>query len=263
MPPSSVTASNRFKRPARVSDVARNSFNAIVYGAPGAGKTTLAATAPSPTLILDADQGLLALQDPHPDLVKKLGLKLDELYVEPIRSLSDVTMQIKRVSDECIAQPGWWATIVVDNLTELQRICMGDLLRKSDRTVPEIRDWGVILLQMQAVVRAIRNLPCNSVFICHEKQDDTGIGPALSGQIALELAGYVDVLCRLVAVEKEVETPQGKTIKVIRRLRCHAQQGAVPVKAKSRSSWLSDWEEPNLSRLIAKSRNEPQTEQTA
>lgn len=262
MSSTAVGSSPRFKRPALVSEVERNSFNAIIYGAPGTGKTTLSATAPSPVLILDCDQGLLALQDPHPDLVKQLGLKLDQLYTEPIRSLSDITAQIKRIRDECATQPGWWGTVVLDNLTELQRILLADLLHRSDRSVAQRQDWGVILTQVQTIVRMIRNLPCNSVFLCHEKQDDLGIGPALSGQINIELAGYVDVLCRLVAIEKEVETPQGKTTKVIRRLRCRAQQGAVPVRAKSRSSWLSDWEEPNLSRLIAKSRHESLTEST-
>jgi hypothetical protein len=103
-------------------------------------------------------------------------------------------------------------------------------------------------------VRSIRNLPVNSIFIAHERETDKGIGPALSGQIEVELPGYVDLMARYTTMEKQ--DPQNKDlVKVIRKLRCRAQLGAVPVKAKCRSSRLSDWEEPNITKLIEKTRN--------
>ena len=243
----------RFQRPRRVSDVSQSFFNCILYGPPGAGKTTCAATAPGPILFLDCDQGLLALQNPDPDLVKKLNINLDHLFFEPISSFDDMVAIISKIKGECTAQPGWWGTVVLDNLTELQRVLLTDLLRQADRTVPQLQDWNVMLLRMQAIVRTLRNLPVNSIFIAHERQTDHGIGPSLSGRIEEELPGYVDLMARYTILEKP--DPENKdTVKVIRKLRCRAQLGAVPVKAKCRSSRLNDWEEPHITKLIEKTR---------
>ena len=243
----------RFARPRRVSDVSQSKFNCILYGAPGAGKTTCAATAPGPVLFLDCDQGLLALQNPDPEIIKKLGIKLDDLYFESITSYDEMVEVIKKVSNECKTQPGWWGTVVLDNLTELQRVLLTDLLRQSDRTVPQLQDWNVMLLRMQAIVRTVRNLPVNSIFIAHERESDKAIGPALSGRIEEELPGYVDLMARYTVLEKP--DPNNKDVtKTIRKLRCRALLGAVPVKAKCRSSRLEDWEEPNITKLIEKMR---------
>jgi len=243
----------RFSRPRRVSDLTLARFNCILYGAPGAGKTTCAATAPGPVLFLDCDQGLLALQNPDPELVKTLGIDLEKLYFEPITSFDDLVAVITRVASECKQQPGWWGTIVLDNLTELQRVLLNDLLRQQERTLPQLQDWGIILLRMQAIVRSLRNLPVNTIFIAHERETDQGIGPALSGRIAEELPGYVDLMARYTILEKP--DPNNKdVVKVIRKLRCRASLGARPVTAKCRSSRLADWEEPNITRLIEKTR---------
>ncbi len=129
---------------------------------------------------------------------------------------------------------------------------LNDLLSASDRSIPTIQDWGVILLRVQKIVRLIRNLPCHSVFIAHEREDDFGIGPALSGRIASELPGYVDLMARLTLVEREEDDGKGgKTTKVIRRLRCR-ELISQKVTAKARSHRISDWEAPNLSNLIQK-----------
>jgi hypothetical protein len=247
--------SGRFQRPRRVSDVSQSYFNCILYGHAGSGKTTCAATAPGPVLFADCDQGLLALQNPDPDLAKQLGIKLDDLYFEPITSFDDMVGLISRISSELKAQPGWWGTVVLDNLTELQRVLLTDLLRQAERVVPQLQDWNVILLRMQAIVRSLRNLPVNTIFIAHERQTDQGIGPSLSGRIEEELPGYVDLMARYTILEKP--DPNNKDVtKTIRKLRCRAQLGAVPVKAKCRSSRLGDWEEPNISRIIEKLRSQ-------
>lgn len=245
-------ATVRFARPQKVDEATTSYFNCILYGKPGTGKTTCAATSPAPILFLDCDQGLLALRGVPPEMAQRIGLQPDETYFEPITSMADVLTQIQRVSRECAASPGWWGTVVLDNLTELQRVLLADLLSASDRSIPTIQDWGVILLRIQKIVRLIRNLPCHSVFIAHEREDDFGIGPALSGRIASELPGYVDLMARYTLIEKEEDDGKGgKTMKVIRRLRCR-ELISQRVIAKARSHRISDWEAPNMTALINK-----------
>lgn len=245
-------AGPRFARPRTVDEAGSNYFNCILYGRSGAGKTTAAATAPPPILILDCDQGLLALRGIPEEMAQKIGLCPAETYFEPIRGMADMLEQIQRVAKENAACPGWWNTIVVDNLTELQRVLMTDLLASSERTIPTFQDWGVILLRMQKLVRLVRNLPCHSIFIAHEREDEHGIGPALSGRIAEELPGYVDLLARLMLIEKEEDDGKGgKSVRPIRRLRCR-ELISQKVTAKSRSYRIGEWESPNLTRLIEK-----------
>lgn len=245
-------ATERFRRPSKVAEAGSDFFNAIVYGRPGSGKTTFAATGPTPILFLDCDQGLLSLRNPRPEIVKELDLKLDEIYFEPVQRIEDVYTLIRRIDQETTAQPGYWGTVVLDNLTELQRVFITDLLRKADRALPKIQDWGMVLLEMEKVVRMLRNLSVNTVFIAHERETEFGIGPALSGRIEEELPGYVDLMARLTCVENEVDVGGKKVLQVKRKLRCR-ELISQKVSAKSRSSRLGDWEEANLSKLIMKS----------
>ncbi len=245
-------------RPSRICDRKISFFNAIIYGAPGAGKTTCAATAPGPVLFLDADQGLLSIQNVTAEFAAQVGIAdPKELYFEPITDLAGILRQIGQLREALASEANFFRTVVVDNLTELQRVLMTDILKKTERMVPQLQDHGLILIQMQGIVRALRNLPVNTVFIAHEKQNESGIGPCLSGRIAEELPGYVDLLARLTLIETEADSPKGKTVKTIRKLRCRQQLGLNPVTAKCRSNALSDWEDPNLTALIQKTLGQP------
>jgi len=251
-PPKAV---QRFARPKTVDEAVSNYFNCIIYGRPGSGKTTAAATAPPPILFLDCDQGLLCLKGIPDEMAQKIGLNPKETYFEPIRSMDDMLQQIQRVARENAASPGFWNTVVVDNLTELQRVLLTDMLSASERSIPTIQDWGVILLRVQKIVRLIRNLPCHTIFLAHEREDEHGIGPALSGRIEEELPGYVDLMARLTVIEREEDDAKGgKTIRTIRRLRCR-ESVSQKVKAKSRSFRIGEWEKPNLTTIIKKCHN--------
>lgn len=244
------------RRGRRVLDVERTHLNMMVYGEPGVGKTLFAATGPGPVLFLDVDDGLLTLRDLDPKVAEALGVDPTQWYFESIRSLADIREQIKRLATEFARDPNFFGTVVLDNLTELQRVLMSDLLGQSDppRQVPEIRDWGIILSMMQGVVRNVKKLPCVTVFIAHETgAKENRFAPALAGRIQEELPGYVDIVARYVLIEKEVRNKENEIVKkVTRKLRMRPQVGTPSALAKCRSGSFGDWEDPHLGAMIAK-----------
>jgi phage nucleotide-binding protein len=247
---------NRLARPQRIIEAKQVFINIMVYGDPGVGKTMFAATGPGPVLFLDLDDGTTCLTNPNPQLVSALKIELNDLYEEKIRSLEKLKERVARIAMELRQEPGFWGTVVVDNLTELQRVLMDDILSSSGRTggTPEHRDWGVLLRQIQTVVRAIKSLPCHTVFIAHEENKEAKIAPALSGRIQEELPGYVDIVARYVLTDVEKRDPTTGAVKMatVRKLRCRPQAGPPRVLAKDRSGRLDEWEDPHFGRMITK-----------
>ena len=76
---------------------------------------------------------------------------------------------------------------------------MGDPDRDPD--VPGIREWGKNSEQIRRFVRAFRDLSVNTIFTAlsaTDKDQKTGITlsrPYLSGKLASEVAGFLDIVC--------------------------------------------------------------------
>ena len=265
-------------RPGQVIGQSTSFLRAMVYGPPGAGKTVLGATLPKPVLFLDCDDGLLAIRslgrkdEKAERLRQALGLTLEDvaqIYHQPIRSLADTFAIVQQLHREFAVDPNRYGGIVFDNLTEYQRVLMGDRTSGKQESssssplggqpasrMPQIQDWGVILIQLQGIIRSLKRLPCHLLLVAHESnrqvQGADIYGPALSGKLYEEIPGYVDCMFRYVFAQQEQADPNnpGKTVvREARRLRCTPSIGQL---AKDRSGTLSDWEMPNLALMIKK-----------
>ena len=168
-----------------VADVA-NSFNMLVYGDPGIGKTTLAGSASeieamSPVLFLDVEGGTMSLRKDYPDI-----------DVVPINEWTDMP----RIHSALLAGTEY-KTVVIDSLTEVQKVGMKALMKavvlkfpERDPDVPSIREWGKNGTQTRDLVRAFRDLPINVIFtalpiIDSDEFNNTHIRPSLSGKLVL------------------------------------------------------------------------------
>lgn len=241
-------------RPPSVADIGRAPINVLVYGEPGVGKTTFAASGPPPILFLDVDGGLRSVagskNEQKAKVLNDLGIDPRSIFYYSIRSLAELFGRIEQLSNEFKVDPNRYGTVVLDTLTELQRVLIEDILRAAaNRATPQLQDWNTVLLQMQRIVRAIKALPAHTVFLAHEQTRGDKIVPALSGQILTELPGYVDEVWRYVVAEKETISPQGqRVVQLVRMLRINHLPGVL---TKSRAGCFPDWGKPNLRELIS------------
>jgi phage nucleotide-binding protein len=205
-------------------------FNILIYGESGAGKTTLAGSADAVpemrrVLIIDIEGGTLSLRTRYPG-------------VDSVRVKSWQDMQ--KVYDELYLGTHGYSTVVIDSLTEAQKMSMDEIMRRlvkehedRDADVPGIREWNINIEQTRKFVRLFRDLPINTIFTALSKADRnprTGVTrtkPYLSGKVADEVAGFLDIVAYLYTKEVDGEHK--------RMLLCGATQDNV---AKDRTDKL-------------------------
>lgn len=164
-------------------------ISCLIYGQPGAGKTTLALSASKPVLI-DLDRGLYRVES---------RFHCPSLQVENYQQIIDLIN-----SDEL--KP--FDTIVIDTLGKLiDRI--GDYValsnpkfRQGDGTL-SMKAWGAIKIQFANLIKNIFNKNKSVIFVAHEKEDKDGetrfVRPDVPGSSGkdivkeLDLMGYVEM----------------------------------------------------------------------
>lgn len=176
-------------------------LNVLVYGDAGVGKTQLGGTAndhkaTAPVLVLDVEGGAATLR------------KRPDVMVVRVKSIVDL-MKIYAEVDKAIATNAEDApkTVMVDSLTELQKLDMNDIMRAllgqnpdRDPDVPSQREWGKSSNHMRQIIRKFRDLPCNVIFTALAKRDqDDNAGtvvtvPSLPGKLATEAPAFLDVV---------------------------------------------------------------------
>jgi hypothetical protein len=123
-------------------------------------------------------------------------------------------------NDELLAQvipvPKKIRTVITDSLTEAQKYCMYQLLGidplkqrlDAEPDSAEWKDWGASREMIQFLVRRLRDLPINSIFICGQDTDqDTAkrwyYVPLLPGKLSGDVRGLVDVVGYLVNIPQD------------------------------------------------------------
>lgn len=203
------------------------SLGILVHSNPKVGKTWLAATAPKPLLLFDAEGGsrflpkrfgTRRLWDPKNPPPKADGTW--DIAVVYVRNYDTVT----RVYQWLANRQHPFTSAALDSLTEIQKRCLDKMTGGTDIT-PEQSHWGDLLRHIETLVREFRDLTFHPEHplevVCMTALSSTRNNqtwPLVKGQLADTLPGFPDVIGYL-------HTAVSETGKLERRL---AIQPVIP-----------------------------------
>lgn len=181
----------------------------VVHGESGVGKSWLGASAPGPTLIIDAEGGTSWVPG------KKLPWDVTkgtpppqpsdgEIVVASVKSFSALGMILQWLQSG--KHP--FRSVVIDSLTEVQKRCLDNI---TGVEAADQRAWGEVLRKMEGLVRAFRDLTIPNgvptldsvVFIAGSQVKDGITRPHLQGQLGNTLPYFVDAVGYLYLSQNE------------------------------------------------------------
>lgn len=189
----------------------------LLYGLPGSGKTTMAATAQdhpvlAPVLFLSFEAGLLSIAERG---------DIDYVGIESMEDVEEI-FEALRGGINGFAK---YNTIVIDSGSELYTRALleatasstaRDNSRGRERTLDDVQleDYGRASRQTYRIFRAMRDLPLNLIVTAHAKfnyaqgadrrsSEPVEVVPAFSGQLATQLMGIFDFVHYLYVADDE------------------------------------------------------------
>jgi hypothetical protein len=139
---------------------AKSTFTGLVYGQPGVGKSTLALSAPNPVCI-DTDGGMY---------------RIDKRYQVAVLQPSCYDDVLELLNGQELAS---YETVVVDTLgklIDLMGVHVGAKYPKYRQSngILTMQGWGVLKQEFSALVRLLRGLDKNLIFVAHESEEKEG-----------------------------------------------------------------------------------------
>lgn len=186
----------------KASDIERY-VKLLVYGDPGIGKTTFAATGESHpqmknTLFVNIEGGMLSIANTDADATEQL---------HNVDSVEEVFWNLAQKTK------GWdhYQTVVVDSATELQTMDLEGIVKAAkkknkSRNLDDIylEDYGKSTARLKRIFRQFRDLPMHVIVTCLTKRvmpanaqnmtnpQPKATLPSLTDKLAMSLMGYMD-----------------------------------------------------------------------
>ena len=228
-----------------------------IFGQYGIGKTSLLRTISEPTLCLDFEAGLLAVQDWSGDSISIRTW-------EDARDIACLIGGINPASKSVYGQKHFdsvkFKCIFIDSITIASKLCLAWCKNQpeafSERSgKPDVRGaYGLLASEMSAWLNQFQHIPDKDVVfvgLLDQKTDDfnkTSWAPQIEGsKTTIELPGILDEVISMVPYKDESGELERKFV-------CTTlNRGGFP--AKDRSGKLSEFEETDLEKLFDKKEN--------
>jgi hypothetical protein len=207
-------------------------IKALVFGAPGVGKTYLALTSPGRIAIIDTEGGTAFY-------ARRAGTHgLSHFDVLPTKTYRDVQAAVEYIA----ANPGIYETLVIDPVTVIYEVLQDAALIKraevnrrknrggdAEDTDLEMLDWGRIKRAYKALMTELGNLPVHVIVTAREKaeQERHGTEVVTIGQKAdaeKTTGYYFDTVLRMVPTATGREAIILKDRTGIHALNAHVQE---------------------------------------
>ena len=167
----------------------------LVYGRSGTGKTAFGATFPKPILFIDTNergQATIAQED-----------QVDVIRIEDWQELEELYWEIAEGNAVCQTTGEEYASIVIDQVTNLQDLGMAEVLRKSRKSKDETfsqRNWGQLSGLLKQFITDFRELSdhYHLLLIAHERVFDGGddeeeaIEPSIGARVMPSVGSFLD-----------------------------------------------------------------------
>jgi hypothetical protein len=198
-----------------------NTFNFLIYGGVGSGKTSLVRTCPTPILVHSFDpNGSEVLRGRFKGCPYKGNVESGDIFVDRSfeidhtkkpEAFENWKKEFDRLVDlDFFSKIG---TFVIDSGTTFSSAALSCTMAKAGRAggVPRQDDWHPQMILLEHAIKRIINQPCNTVFICHDQVIKDEITGKLSISVLLtgKLVTRIPLLFDEIYYAKTAETSRG------------------------------------------------------
>lgn len=196
---------------AKVEDLSRKSYTALLYCKPGVGKSTaiglIAEASEGNTLVLDVDRTIsrtLSKGDVVADTSRLLVTEVDN--INTFESWTQLLMELGDNNCEFLKKNNI-TTVAVDNISELERCILSDLGSKGkNKGVPAMADYQYMQFKLVNSLRYMKSWGVNIIWTAWETTEDfthpdgtkySRLFPKISAKILDNICGLCDIVGRI------------------------------------------------------------------
>jgi phage nucleotide-binding protein len=173
-------------------DLENHYVKTLVYGESGAGKTTLAGTLDTKTIVISAESGLLSVAGKDIDYI---DLQTDDKG----QAITDPQLRLARLAEifKWLQAGTNYKNVFLDSLTEISEIMVSSLNKEFPDRKDSLVLYGENAKRMRGVIKSFRDLQYNVYMTCVAKpeKDESGRrfhGFQITGKIGATLPQYFD-----------------------------------------------------------------------
>lgn len=214
-------------------------FNVLLYGPAKSGKSTAAATAPSPIIWVSAEgPGALAYAR---KTANELGTQIKELRVQrgdDTRALLRNVIQHVRSRAEPVA-----GTVVIDTIAKVRERLIGEIVVPG--AANSIQQFGEVARILREFIEIMRDEDVNLVIVAHHDVADADgqriVQPLIGGALTQVIPGEVDVIAYTHSFKDEASGTRryvGQLVEAKGRIAGDRSGGLGAVRDLNLTEWL-------------------------